>query len=699
MAGIAPTGSGKSLAALSVAAVGAARYGERWLVSTESLSLQQQYVNKDAPTVVQATKEVLGADLGVAVLKGWSNYVCAAKTMNVVRKLGITNGQGGLSDTANRIDRAHLKDTVFADGRVHDSTTLRPLLAWAVRQHETPDTAGDKHSYQGEMSDLAWSAVSVSTQECVGEAACPLAAICRPRIAREKVAEADIVITNHAMLAVQAASNTPVVIGNQKLGAFHGIIVDEAHALPGIVRSQGQSAISASRLQGIINRVREAGGEGNPTVDKWVADGKQVIDYVAHEIASGQQSSDDGRIPQTVDPLENTGDVLTAWLKSGSQHAQAVADKSDMSSVIASKRAAAAIDQMVRTVDSVRQHWAGVARWWENDGDGRGAGGAGLQSAPVQVAGMMDRNLWHDASTPPADDDDSSDQQKPASDGEEPAVVEPRPLTVATLSATLQQGFVRDAGLKTQVKSYPSPFTDAYARSLLYVPKVTDDRDADAIGATRYGKVKFDVRRHAEWAARGMAKLIELNGGSALTLAATSTNGRQYAEHFRKQARGRFNVYSQWDGEAASVIVDRWKHDKHGVLVGTKSLMTGVDAPGETCTLVQVDRAPRAASNPVDDARVDYLMETAGYDRWTADRLVYVADAAILLEQALGRLIRSGSDWGLAAVWDPRMINAGPFRYQTPTRNSYQEAMRWFPIKTTSLDDAKAYLRNRGHVG
>ena len=72
--------------------------------------------------------------------------------------------------------------------------------------------------------------------------------------------------------------------------------------------------------------------------------------------------------------------------------------------------------------------------------------------------------------------------------------------------------------------------------------------------------------------------------------------------------------------------------------------MTGVDASRETCTLVIVDRPARSRSNPVDDARVGALIENPDMDKWDADRLVYVSDAALLREQAAGRLIRRVTD-------------------------------------------------------
>lgn len=690
MAGLAPTGSGKSYASMSAAAVGAAKYGERWVIATEGLDLQQQYL-RDSPHVAKAVHDAYGHDLKTAVLKGWSNYLCAQKTMNTVRQLGITNGAGGYDDTANRIDAAHLKDTVFADGRVHESKTLRPLLSWAVKQHQNPDVIGDKASYRGQMTDREWQAVSVSTQECVGENACPLAAICKPRISREKAAEADIVITNHAMLAVQAANNTPVVIGNTKLGPFHGIIVDEAQSLPASVRSQGTVTISAPRLHGIVNRVREAvGGPGNPSVDQWALDGREVIRYVESEIHSGVASVDDGRIPKDTDPLQNTGDVLTQWLKQGSQYIQSSTDQTDMASVIAGKRGSAAIDQMVQAVKDVRDHYVGVSRAWTESGDV-----SAIETAPVTVSGMLTRNIWNDSSgngdEPPQDDT----VKPPAGDDHQEAEVEPRPLTAICISGTLPKGFPRDAGLKTHITAYPSPFDKEYRNSLLVVARMDDPKVIDQVSVTAYGKQRFDVARHAEWVKHGSADAFVWNGGSGLMLAATARNGKLYAEHYRKIARGRFNVYSQWDGDGD--VVKKWREDETSVLVGTKALMTGTDGPGKTNTLVQVDRVPRAASNPVDDARVEALMEAMSIDKWSADLYVYVADAASLLEQELGRLIRGGGDSGAAVVWDGRTINAGPFKYNARARNAYQEAMRWFPIKSTRLDDLKAYIKHGGH--
>lgn len=689
MAGIAPTGVGKSLSALSEAAVGAANYDERWIISTHSVGLQSQYLDKDGPPVIQAAKEVLGKDISIAVLKGWGQYTCVMKARETAQQMGVpaNAAESKIINVAKRVEKLRLGNTVAVDGVEHNARRVQPLVAWALAQHANPDAPGDRGDYTGQADDQDWSTVSVTTAECLGEATCPLAAVCKPLAARQNASEADIVVTNHSMLAVQAATGTPVVIGSAKLGPFHGIVVDEAHTLPGIVRAQGQSQISGGRVAAVARRVRAATDERRPDIQKWMADGVQLVNYIDQEILRDIPGNQHNSltIPETVDPLEVTGDTLTDWLRRGSRYVNATLQGGggSMSKTIAAKRVIGDIDQMIRSVDSVREHWVGTARWWEparqlTPADMGRREWASVQSAPVLVGKMIERNLWNEVT--------------PATEETEEEI---RPLSVACISATLPEGFPREVGLKAVPQRFQSPFDDAYAGSMLFIPRAVDTEDVEKLSTLRYGKRKFNTQSHMDWAALMMVKLVAANTGSALILSSTVTAGKRYTELLRREAKGRWNVYSQWDGESTPVITSRWRDDKRSVLIGTRSLMTGVDAPGETNTLVIVDRAPRSASNPVDDARVETLTEAFGGDKWVADRLVYVSDAVLLLDQAVGRLIRSVSDTGLAAVLDPRMLNAGPFKYQTQVRQAYLRALERFTVKTSNTDEAINYLKTR----
>ena len=117
-------------------------------------------------------------------------------------------------------------------------------------------------------------------------------------------------------------------------------------------------------------------------------------------------------------------------------------------------------------------------------------------------------------------------------------------------------------------------------------------------------------------------------------------------------------------------------------------MMTGVDAPGETCTLVVVDRVPRSPGNPLDEARVESIHA----------RIENMPE--LLLQQAVGRLIRSTGDRGTVAVLDPRMLKStraepSPLAYPEPTRLTYMEAVRAFGRKMTHLEDVLEAIGER----
>ncbi|GGM49935.1 helicase C-terminal domain-containing protein [Microbacterium saperdae] len=276
---------------------------------------------------------------------------------------------------------------------------------------------------------------------------------------------------------------------------------------------------------------------------------------------------------------------------------------------------------------------------------------------------------------------------------------EPYQLSVTAISATLPVNYAQRAGLVAERRTYPTPFTEAYAGSSLFIPQLESQEELATLTREGYrGKRSFDSSAHPAWAAELIVDLVRANGGRALVLSAKAVDGKLYAERLRR-ALPDITVHSQWDGGTPSRITTEWRQDIGSVLVGTKSLMTGVDAPGETCSLVIVDRIPRSPSNPIDDARVEELEARTG-DRWAADRYVYAVDAALLLSQAAGRLIRHTSDRGMVACLDPRLLKApagrpGPITYPEPTRQIYMETLDHFGHKLSARGSAVEWLSAR----
>ncbi len=713
-----------SLAYLAPAVLLAATRGDRVVVATESLALQSQILEKDAPMVVAAAQRLHQVAPRVAVLKGWSNFACARSTVATAQVvLGDPFSAGhvteaGMVALANRVDQLVTDGaavtgpfaallggagaTVEVDGRDVPLDEMAPLVSWALRQHAPTAHAepGDRHSYPGKTDASTWGSISVTPAECVGANACPFSDMCKPAKAKQLAADADIVVTNHSMISTQAANALAVVIGSKKLGDFDHIIIDEAHALPAQVRTQGAKEVSGRRILGIVKAMKSVLDDRDRLVSGVLGDGSILADEIDAELArfmgraTGRETV--AKLKEGENPVSDCGDLLEAWLDRCANLLNGATGHAHGDVEMKVRRVKGRIDNLKADLKAVVDHRVGVARWVDQDTRSGTRPWSAAHASPVEIGGMLIGNLW--TSPIPADEDAPEPSEDISAERITGTWGEDRyELSVIAVSATLPTGFAREMGMRAQAGEYPSPFDDAFASSALYVPRAVSDADVSAlsISFSGQGKARFDTKAHVNWCKPILEDLVEANGGSGLILAATAQAGREYADTLRAAARGRWEVYSQWDGNALRMTTAAWREDHHAVLVGTRSLMTGVDAPGDTCSLVVVDRIARSPGNPVDDARVEALMKRLECDKWAADRFTYASDAALLLEQAAGRLIRSMADSGMVAVLDPRLLKIGPFRYQEQTRTIYMKALGRFERKMSELADATDFLEQR----
>lgn len=223
------TGTGKSMGYLVPAVQWVAKTGGRAIVSTATLALQRQITQEDAPRVIDAVAADTGVRVKTALLKGWQNYAC-------LKRVNQTAGQESL-----------LGEALFGEEQATDmgKHVLR-AREWALESEN-----GDRDSLVPGVPDLAWRQISVSKQECDGKD-CPLFNECFPEKAREEAMEADIVITNHAMLGVQSS-------GIEVLPEAGAVIIDEAHDLVGRVTSQLTIRVGAADIGRISRMMRSAG--------------------------------------------------------------------------------------------------------------------------------------------------------------------------------------------------------------------------------------------------------------------------------------------------------------------------------------------------------------------------------------------------------------------------------------------------------
>jgi len=211
------TGTGKSLGYLVPAVLAARDAGVRVVIATSTLGLQRQLSERDLPRVLESLKDT--DDIEAAVLKGRQNYIC----LNRLRA-DVPEDEDGLFE--------------METGRL--AQQVRDLRAWA---EET--ATGDRDDFPDDIDSRVWRSLSVTSRECVGESTCAFAADCFSARRRADAMGADIVITNHALVAINTTGESQVLPPHEVL------ILDEAHDFVDRVTS----AIAIELDTGAVRRV------------------------------------------------------------------------------------------------------------------------------------------------------------------------------------------------------------------------------------------------------------------------------------------------------------------------------------------------------------------------------------------------------------------------------------------------------------
>lgn len=261
------TGTGKSLGYL----VPSLLLGRRVIIATATLNLQHQLVERDIPALKEAAKEVLHAAPAHAVVKGRGNYAC----LHRVRE-GVPDDQGVLVD----LPTGSLGSEVLE------------LREWAESQ-ATDGGSGDR-DHAPSHTDRAWRQVSVSARECVGASRCAHGLECFAERAREEAQDADLIVTNHAMLAIDAIDGVPM------LPEYRHVVIDEAHELTARVTQSMTAELDPTMVERAARRARpHADG---PDID-------HLID-AADALSAALARVDAGRIDQPSDELVETLELI-----------------------------------------------------------------------------------------------------------------------------------------------------------------------------------------------------------------------------------------------------------------------------------------------------------------------------------------------------------------------------------------------------
>src|SRR5216684_5832341 len=221
------TGTGKSLAYLVPAAVHAISEEATVVVSTATIALQRQLIDRDLPRLAAAIAPALGREPVFAILKGRRNYLCLQRL------------RGGPADEGDDEDGGGAGPALF------DPAAVSAVGRQVQRLHEWAATTktGDRDELVPGVGDHAWRQVSVSARECVGAQRCPYGGQCFAELARDEAGRADIVVTNHALLAIDALEDYDIFPEHDV------VIIDEAHDLVDRVTSVASDELSAAAVE------------------------------------------------------------------------------------------------------------------------------------------------------------------------------------------------------------------------------------------------------------------------------------------------------------------------------------------------------------------------------------------------------------------------------------------------------------------
>lgn len=471
--------------------------------------------------------------------------------------------------------------------------------------------------------------------------------------ARRKAQEADIVVVNHALFMADLALREEGVA--ELLPDADLVIFDEAHQLPDVATRFLGASVSSHQLLDLAKQIEQAGLAYAREACNWSEIGGRIAQTTREwrlaaaliDRLPGKKARVDA-IP-AAETFTEALDAVIAAIEAALQPLALVAPKHpDLTSA---SRAALELHQRL-------QQWHNPSKLADTIVDNPATAAQPKQTGPLASApGLFDAALdgasvrdvlarthsvrWVESST-------------------HSVRLHSAPLSVARVfssfrrpeqswvftSATLSvKGdfayFQRQLGLDTaSFQSWNSPF-DYPEQALLFVPDTLPLPNAPQFNE------KF---------VQTLVPLIRISTGGVLVLCTTLRAVDQIADLLEEQfdSQGIDRLLMRQGESSRGVLLDRFRHKKNAVLVGSASFWEGVDAPGNMLTLVAIDKLPFAPpDDPVLQARLDLCRQRNGNPFMEYQ----VPDAAIALKQGAGRLIRTERDWGVLMVGDSRLVD------------------------------------------
>ena len=613
------TGTGKSFAYLIPAVEWALKNSMRVVISTNTITLQDQLIKKDIPDLANALK----SEVRAVVVKGRGNYLCPRR-LEALRKTGPANAD--------------------------ELRVLAKVLVW-LSQSGSGDRSEINLNGPGERE--VWSRLSAEDEGCKAEVcmsrtggACPFYKV---RMASQS---AHILVVNHALLLAD------VITGNRVLPEYQYLIVDEAHHL----ESATTSALSFRLTQMDFQRIlREIGGVNSGLIGRLLnlvshallpADFAALnmgahkltdlmfrvendfnefvhsMDLFLEDLREGQPVSNYGQQTRIVSATrtqpawseveiawDNANGAINAALALVGEFHKAVSDSVEdppeeledtLSSLASVNRrlteAEATLNQLVLEPDERNVYWVEIQPNTYR---------LVFQSAPLNVGPMMEQYLWH----------------------EKNAII----LTSATLTTNNEFEYIRNRLNADEAGELVlgSPF-DFESSTLLYlVNDIPEPGEANA------------YQREVEAALIRLAKAT--NGRMLVLFTSYAQLRRTSATIGPALAESDIQVYEQGEGASTNTLLETFREADKAVLLGTRAFWEGVDIPGEALSVLVIVKLPfDVPSDPIIAARSETFEDP--FSEYS------LPEAILRFRQGFGRLIRTQSDRGVVVILDKRVL-------------------------------------------